>query len=312
MNARHPDPFQVLISTILSQRTQDQVTYGVADELLNPHPTPAELSKLSVGEIERIIHRVGFPRPKAEAISKICRILLERYHGQVPREMDTLLGLPMVGRKTAGCVIVYGFDGDALPVDTHVHRISNRLGVVRTRTPEETEVALMAIVPKPLWKKVNPLLVQHGQNICRPIGPRCGECPISRYCLFYRNQPRSNAGTSGVRKGSVSKAKKSSGALVPGHDGVSNPGPGKRAMQLTNDGPILLRCLPSDREIVVTHLGAEPHLFQIFNHIERPGSFTAEIHLNVGSHGRLRAGSKGTRIHKSFVWNDCRSPPNYG
>ncbi len=187
LNARHPDPFQVLVSTILSQRTRDEVTYEVADELLNPRPTPEALSQLSPEEIERIIHRVGFAHSKAIAISRICKILLNEYDGKVPRDEVRLMELPMVGPKTAGCVIVYGFDEDALPVDTHVHRISNRLGAVRTRTPDETEAALKQVVPKPLWKKVNPLLVQHGQNVCRPIGPRCPVCPIRADCEYGRS-----------------------------------------------------------------------------------------------------------------------------
>ncbi len=188
LNARHPDPFQVLVSTILSQRTRDEVTYVVADQLLLPHPTPQAIAQMRVREIEKIIRPVGFPQAKARAISELSHILLRDYQGTVPSDMDLLLQLPMVGRKTAGCVLVYGFDQPALPVDTHVHRISNRFGAVKTRHPEETEEALMASMPKELWKRVNPVLVQHGQNLCRPIHPLCPECPIREFCALGRKE----------------------------------------------------------------------------------------------------------------------------
>ena len=182
LNASSTDPFRVLVSTILSQRTRDEVTHGVAESLFERYPTAAALAGAREADIARRIRRIGFSRAKAKAIRAACREIVDRYGGKVPTDVDQLLELPMVGRKTANCVLVYAYDTPAIPVDTHVHRISHLLGVTETRTPEETEEVLRHSVPRSLWKAVNPLLVQHGQNICRPTGPRCDECPVRRYC----------------------------------------------------------------------------------------------------------------------------------
>jgi endonuclease III len=175
-------PFQVLIGTILSQRTRDETTDVASARLFAAYPTPETLAAAPVSTITKLIRPVGFYPTKAKGIQACARDLVERFGGKVPASMEELLSLPMVGRKTANCTLVFGFGLPAVPVDTHVHRIANRLGAVRTRTPEETEEALMRVIPMDLWIPVNPLLVQHGQNLCRPIGPKCGECPIRAIC----------------------------------------------------------------------------------------------------------------------------------
>lgn len=176
------DPFRVLIGTILSQRTRDENTAQATLALFPRFGTPEELARADTREVERLIRPAGFYRVKARLIKKVSRILLERFDGVVPYDMEDLLSLPGVGRKTANCVLVYGFNKKAIPVDTHVHRISNRLGWVRTRTPDETEEELVKVLPKRYWLDINDLLVTHGQQICRPIGPRCPECPVNNIC----------------------------------------------------------------------------------------------------------------------------------
>ena len=176
------NPFQVLIGTILSQRTRDANTDRASAALFARFPTPEAIAAAPTGAIERLIRPVGFYRVKAQNIQECARALLLETGGAVPDDLDALLSLPGVGRKTANCVLVFGYGEPAIPVDTHVHRISNRLGLVRTRSPEETERRLERIVPREYWIPINPLLVQHGQNLCRPHAPRCGECPIREYC----------------------------------------------------------------------------------------------------------------------------------
>jgi len=176
------DPFFVLISTLMSHRTRDDVTYPAARKLFEIFSTPEEMAKADIGEIEALIRNVGFYRVKAGRIREISRILLEKYNGKVPEDMESLLGLPGVGRKTANCVLADAFLKDALAVDTHVHRISNRLGLVETKVPEETETELKKIFPQKYWRHINHLLVKLGQNICRPISPRCGACILNDIC----------------------------------------------------------------------------------------------------------------------------------
>jgi endonuclease III len=180
------DPFQVLIGTILSQRTRDEATDVASARLFARFPDPASLAAARPAELEALIRPVGFYRTKARVIRACAREILDRYRGETPRDRDALLALPGVGPKTAGCVLVFGYGLPAIPVDTHVHRIANRLGLVRTRNPEETEAALEAVVPSRYWIPLNPLLVQHGQNVCRPIGPRCPDCPIADLCATGR------------------------------------------------------------------------------------------------------------------------------
>ncbi len=178
------DPFRVLIATVLSQRTRDEVTSRAERALFGRFGDAKSISRAGIGEIENLIRNVGFYRAKARAIREISREILSRFDGRVPEDMESLLSLPLVGRKTANCVLVFGFGKPAIPVDTHVHRISNRLGWVRTRTPEETETALSKLIPRVRWLDVNELMVTHGKNVCRPLNPRCDICPIARYCNY--------------------------------------------------------------------------------------------------------------------------------
>jgi endonuclease III len=176
------NPFFVLISTVMSHRTRDDVTYPAARKLFERFSTPEEMVTADVSEIETLITDVGFYRVKAGRIKEISRILLEKYDGRVPDDMEALLELPGVGRKTANCVLAHAFLKDALAVDTHVHRISNRLGLIETKVPEETETELKKIFPQRYWRHINLLLVKLGQNICRPISPRCGICALNDIC----------------------------------------------------------------------------------------------------------------------------------
>ncbi len=143
--------------------------------------------KLSTKQIEKAIYPVGFYKTKSKRIKEICKKLIDEYNGKTPDDFDTLMEFKGVGRKTANIVMVYGFHKHGIPVDTHVHRVSNRLGLVLTKTPEKTELVLRDIVPKIYWMDLNDLFVQFGQNICKPIGPKCNICPVSKYCNYYRN-----------------------------------------------------------------------------------------------------------------------------
>ncbi len=176
------NPFQVLISTLLSLRTKDKTTAEASSRLFKLSKDPLTMSKLSLKQIEKAIYPVGFYITKTKRIKEICKILLDKYNGKVPNNMDKLLELPGVGRKTANLVLTEGFNAEGLCVDTHVHRISNRFGLVKTKTPEETEFALRKILPKKYWIEYNMLLVTYGQNICRPISPFCSKCSIKEYC----------------------------------------------------------------------------------------------------------------------------------
>lgn len=170
------DAFRVLIATILSQRTRDENTAKASRALFARYATPGAIEGAPVAALKRLIRPCGFYNRKARVLKEVCRVLRERHEGRVPDTLDELLALPGVGRKTANCVLVYGFRLPAIPVDTHVHRISNRLGWVRTRTPEQTEEALVRTVPRRYWLDLNEFFVRFGQEVCRPIGPRCGEC----------------------------------------------------------------------------------------------------------------------------------------
>ena len=177
------DPFQVLIATLLSARTQDATTAAASARLFAVAPTPHQVSALSVRRIERLIYPVSFYRTKAPRVKETSRLLVDRFGGRVPGTMEDLLTLPGVGRKTANLVLILGFKSVRnICVDTHVHRISNRLGWVRTRTPERTELALYERLPARWWPYVNLYLVTWGQNVCRPVYPRCGGCVIADRC----------------------------------------------------------------------------------------------------------------------------------
>jgi endonuclease-3 len=175
-------PFTVLISCILSLRTQDKTTLAASDRLFAIAGTPETMLAVPVKKIEGAIYPVSFYRTKARTIHAICEQLLSRYDGNVPSDLDPLLSLPGVGRKTANIVVTLGFQKPGIAVDTHVHRISNRLGYVRTRTPEKTEMALRRKLPARYWIVFNDLLVAYGQNHCKPISPHCSTCRIALYC----------------------------------------------------------------------------------------------------------------------------------
>jgi endonuclease-3 len=177
------DPFQILISALLSARTQDATTLAASTRLFARANTPQALMTLGVKHVEKLIYPVSFYRHKAVYVRDASRVLVEKFGGQVPSTLDELLTLPGVGRKTANLVMILAFDSRRnICVDIHVHRISNRLGWVRTRTPEETEQALYEVIPKRWWPLINLYLVTWGQNTCRPVYPRCHECAIARDC----------------------------------------------------------------------------------------------------------------------------------
>ena len=179
---RSRDPFHILISTILSLRTKDEVTRQAATRLLGKAQSPQELLLLPEEDIVRLIFPVGFYKTKARTLKQICRDLIDKYEGKVPSDLEELLKLKGVGRKTANLVLTLGFHKPGICVDTHVHRVSNRLGYVKTKAPEQTEMALREKLPKEYWIEYNDLLVTWGQNICRPISPFCSRCAVLPYC----------------------------------------------------------------------------------------------------------------------------------
>jgi endonuclease-3 len=180
--AVQPDPFRILVACLLSLRTQDTTTRPAAARLFQLADDPAGMLRLRPRAIERAIFPVGFYRTKTRVIQGVCRDLLARFEGRVPDAIEDLLTLKGVGRKTANLVRTIGFGKPGICVDTHVHRISNRLGFVRTRTPEQTELALRAKLPRRYWLEYNDLLVAFGQNVCRPLSPLCSRCPVSALC----------------------------------------------------------------------------------------------------------------------------------
>jgi endonuclease-3 len=182
------DPYKVLIRTILSQRTRDENTDQATANLFNKYPDIHAVVDAPIEDIEKLVKPAGFYHVKAGRIKEVSQIILDDYNGSVPDNMKDLLSLPGVGRKTANCVLVFAFREPAIPVDTHVHRISNRWGLVKTNKPEETELELMKIVPKELWIDLNDTMVQFGQTICKPTSPQCGKCPLTGLCNYdYEN-----------------------------------------------------------------------------------------------------------------------------
>ena len=176
------DPFRVLIGCLLSLRTRDETTGPASARLFALADTPQAMLALTSRRIERAIYPVGFYRTKAAGIRRVCRLLVERFDGHVPSDLEALLTLPGVGRKTANLVVTFAFGLPGICVDTHVHRITNRLGFVRTRTPDETELALRARLPTRHWIGLNDLLVAFGQNLCHPTSPHCSRCPVAHAC----------------------------------------------------------------------------------------------------------------------------------
>ena len=181
-------PFRILIATILSARTKDENTTKAADKLFKLYGTPQKLAKAKVKDVEKVIKSVGFYHVKSKRIIEVANLILSKYNGKVPADIDKLVDMPGVGRKTANCVLVYAFEKPAIPVDTHVHRISNRLGLVDTKMPEETEMALRKKIPKKYWLDINNTFVMYGQNICKPISPMCDVCKIRKTCNYFQTK----------------------------------------------------------------------------------------------------------------------------
>jgi len=176
------NPYLVLVFCILSLRTKDETTYGAALRLFELAKTPQEMMQKSQEEIAKVIYPVGFYRNKANQIKELSSIIVEKYSGKVPCEIEELCKFKGVGRKTANLTLAKGFGIPAICVDVHVHRICNRIGYVKTKTPDETELVLRKQLPKDLWLDINTILVTFGQNICKPINPKCNDCKIKQYC----------------------------------------------------------------------------------------------------------------------------------
>ncbi len=176
------DPFRVLVSTVLSLRTKDETTAAASRRLFKRADNPEDMLKLSEKEIIEAIYPVGFYKTKAKNIHSICTDLINNYGSQVPDDIDELLKFRGVGRKTANLVVTLGYNRPGICVDTHVHRISNRFGYIKTKTPDETEFVLRDRLPKKYWIDYNSLLVAFGQHLCRPISPMCSVCPVEKYC----------------------------------------------------------------------------------------------------------------------------------
>jgi endonuclease III len=181
-------PFTMLIATVLSQRNRDESTYRAAERLFAVHPTPEGLMNAPLEEVDALIRTVNFHFGKAKAIREIARIIHQDHGDEVPADLDLLMELPLVGRKTANCVLAYAFQIDAICVDTHVHRISNRIGLVSTTVPEVTEKQLERAVPRERWRSINELMVRFGQEVCTPLRPKHELCPITEFCDHYQNQ----------------------------------------------------------------------------------------------------------------------------
>lgn len=179
-------PLSILIGTILSARTRDENTSAVVRKLFAKYKSAKSLAQAKLSDVEKIIKSTGFYHVKAKRIIEVASLIHLKYSDQVPDTLEELLNLPGVGRKTANCVLVYAFEKPAIPVDIHVHRISNRLGLVQTKIPEETELELMKKIPKKYWIRINDTFVMYGQNICKPISPMCNVCQIKKECNYYK------------------------------------------------------------------------------------------------------------------------------
>lgn len=181
------DPYKILIGTILSARTRDETTTNVIKILFSKFKNADELSRANLKDIKELIQKIGFYNVKAARIKEVSKILVEKYDSKVPSNLEDLLSFPGVGRKTANCVLVYGFRKPAIPVDVHVHRISNRIGIVNTKKPEETETVLQKSIDRKYWTAVNETFVVFGQNICLPIKPKCNVCRLTKLCKYYES-----------------------------------------------------------------------------------------------------------------------------
>ena len=187
-DAEDHGPFSILIGTILSARAKDEATSRIVKELFKVYKNSKQLANAKIKDVEKIIKSIGFYHVKAKRIIDVAKIIDSKYNGTVPDDLEKLVELPGVGRKTANCVLVYAYEKPAIPVDIHVHRISNRLGLVKTKNPEETEFELMKITPKRLWLDINETFVKYCQNICKPISPMCNVCKITNSCKYYKTK----------------------------------------------------------------------------------------------------------------------------
>ncbi len=183
---RHEEPFRTLVATMLSAQTRDPVTEAAAARLFARFPSAKALAKARTQAIQKLIYPVSFYRTKAPRVKAIAEQVLSRFGGHVPSTLEELTTLPGVGRKTANCVLCFSFGKEVIAVDTHVHRVPNRLGLVRTKTPEQTERALALVIPQRHWNSLNELFVKFGQRRCKPIGPRCGDCPLQKHCDYFK------------------------------------------------------------------------------------------------------------------------------
>jgi endonuclease III len=184
------NPFKILIGTILSARSRDENTSKIVRKLFQKYKNARELANADLNDIKSIIHSIGFYNTKAERIKQVSKIIVEKFQGIVPNKAEDLLELPGVGRKTANCVLVYAFNKPAIPVDIHVHRISNRIGIVKTQNPKKTEEELIKIIDRKYWLVLNNTFVRYGQNICLPIRPKCEICSLKCICNYYMNQKK--------------------------------------------------------------------------------------------------------------------------
>ena len=184
------DPFKILIGTMLSARSRDETTSKIVRKLFQKYKNVLELANADLNDIKSIIYSIGFYNTKSERIKQVSQIIVEKFHGIVPTKIEDLLALPGVGRKTANCVLVYAFNKPAIPVDIHVHRISNRIGIVKTQNVKKTEEELIKLVDKEYWLILNNIFVTYGKNICLPIGPKCQICSLKGICNFYTNQKK--------------------------------------------------------------------------------------------------------------------------
>ena len=182
----YKDPFRILISTILSQRARDEQTFRISQLLFSKYSNVDELSQASEIELHKILKPIGFYRVKSKNIKKVANIIKQKFNGVVPENFDELISLPSVGRKSANCVLVYAFNKIAIPVDTHVHRVSNRLGLVDTKNPDDTEYKLSEILDKKFWSDVNSDFIRFGKTICKPINPNCQVCKLKDICKWNK------------------------------------------------------------------------------------------------------------------------------
>lgn len=189
LNPENVDPFKILISTILSVRTKDKNTTAATEKLFAKFFTPKMIAEAKIEDLEELVYVSGTYKTKAQRIKQVSQLLLENYNGKVPKSFKELINLPGVGHKVANCVLTYAFKIPTIPVDTHLHRICNRVGWVNTKIPEQTENALKKIIPKDLWIDLNRTLVKFGQQICRPTYPKCEVCPINDICKKNFSKP---------------------------------------------------------------------------------------------------------------------------